>query len=115
MPRPPQPAHPDATVTLKTTIPGHLKNRVLQAAQNDGQSLNEWLTTAILTQLNHSVPAPAPHAPLPEPQDFLREVLTGTPVIGPCGQKWDLCGAHDDRVETPAGHSWCGVCGIRCS
>jgi len=113
--RPPQPAHPDAHVTLKTYLPGWLKNRVIHAAETDGSSLNAWLITAILTQLNHEVPAPHPAAPLPDVTTTIRSYLTGETLLGPCGQPWDTCDAQQDRIQTAAGDSWCSTCGIRCT
>ena len=114
MPKP-QPAQPDTRSTLKTYLPGWLKNRVIQAAQADDTSINAWLINAILTQLNHGVPAPAPQAPLPTVHTQIRHYMAGESLIGPCGLLWADCGADENRIETGSGESWCSFCGVRCS
>ena len=115
MPRPPQTAKDTATVTVVARIPGWLKNRVLQQAEENNISINGWLTNAILTQLNHGVPAPPARHPLPTPADELRAYMTGDVLLGPCGQVKELCVGVGERVESVSGEfGFCSACGIRC-
>lgn len=115
MPRPPQQAHPDATVTVVARIPGWLKNRVLQQADDGGVSINVWMTNAVLTQLNHGVPAPPPVRPLPELAHQLRAYLSGEQLLGPCGLPIEACDAPQHQIETAAKDAaFCATCGIRC-
>lgn len=115
MPRPPQTAKDQATVTVVARIPGWLKNKILEQAEADNISINGWLTNAILTQLNHATPAPAPRHPIPTPADQLRAYMTGEALLGPCGNPIDQCAAPSDRIESASGdYAFCGACGIRC-
>ena len=112
MPLPPKRAdHDDREYPVQVRVPGWLKNRILDAAEADQISVNNWLLHAVLTGLNHSVPPPAPLYPIPDLTDQIRAASQGERLLGPCGEPVEKCAGANEPL---LGGSFCSVCGLRC-
>ena len=80
MPHKPKPAREDHTVHLTIPIPGHLKNRLINAAAITGESLTTYTQRAILNQIRADAtqpPIPANQATA-NPLQPVIDYLTGT-------------------------------------
>lgn len=110
MPKPTVRARPEAKVAVQVNLPGELKNRILDAAQTAGMSLNAWLTNAIYQQLHHGDSRPEPKA-MPTPHEVIADYLAGRQTVAPCGKPFPCEGA--DQIEMLNGLEFCAVCHVR--
>jgi hypothetical protein len=114
MTRPPQPATTQGPTYIQLRLPGWLKNKIIQEAQQQNTTLNTYIITAITAAINnqHQTPQP-PQAtqPLPTTTHQIRAYITGQKLTGPCG-KTD-CTAQTNNYNTDKHTQFCTTCGIR--
>jgi hypothetical protein len=110
MPVKPQPSNPDHTVHLQTRIPGWLKNQILDAANQAGQSLNTWVAAALHDAVNRPVvPLEARSVSVAE---VIADYLHGRSTVAGCGRPWPCEGSGVVPVVVN-GVGFCQVCSVR--
>lgn len=112
--RQPQPATTTGPTYIQIRLPGPLKNKLIQEAQNQNTTLNTYIITALTAAINnqHQIPQP-PQAtqPLPTTSDQIRAYITGQKLTGPCGKT--NCTAQTNNHKTDRNTTFCTTCGIR--
>ena len=111
MPRKPEPPkNPDHKYNLTTTIPGWLKQQLIEHCQTHGYSLNQYVQTTLLNAIRqqHKLPELTTGPPPPTPQDVIINYLQGTTTLTPCGKT--TCNQNN---QTIGNHTYCLTCGIR--
>lgn len=108
MPHKPKPANPNHTVHLTIPIPGHLKNRLIQDAHNTGQTITNYVQTAITNQIRHNNNQPPLQNTQTNPLQPIINYLTGTRTLKPCGKT-----ECNQKPITHNGHTYCDTCGIQ--
>ncbi len=111
MPKKPQRVDSSAPVAVQVRVPSSVKNRMVDAAEAEGVSLNVWCLNAFVTVLNSGLAATAPVAPVVTAEQVVRDYLNGERTLGPCGEIWPCPGA--DTISDHGGYRWCDKCGIR--
>lgn len=103
----------DVRVQVSVRVPGWLKNRVADAAEAEGVSINRFVAGVLLRTVEdrEGFPvAPPARVALPSPGDVLRGSLSGESVLEPCGQP-SPCGRRE--VVVLEGMGFCDVCRVR--
>ena len=108
MPHKPKPANPDHTVHLTIPIPGHLKNRLINATQQTGQTLTAYVLEAITNQIRNTNNQPPLTNTPPNPLQPVINYLTGQRTLTPCGQT--TCNQQPTKLN---GKTYCNTCGIQ--
>ena len=115
MSRQPQQATTDGTVYLQLRVPGWLKNKIIERADELGVSVNSCLLIATKKWLEDEGTLPEPPVAcntLPTTADQIRAWATGQKLTGPCGQT--DCKALDESGRWQSdGMGFCRHCGIR--
>ena len=112
MPKQPVRAVDDRTVQLHVTLPGWLKNAVLDAAVDADVSINTWVTHALSRQLECGDDVRPPVRVMPSSGEVIADYLAGRVTLAPCGVRFPCEGAGVVRLEAH-GLLFCGVCRIR--
>lgn len=111
MPREPERARrPQQNYNIVTLVPGWLKNEIIDLAEANGTSVQQWIATVLLDAVRKEKKLPQldDGARLPTPAEVLHGYLTGTQVIKPCGRA--------DCTPVPINlnaHTYCDSCGCR--
>jgi len=112
MPKEPQKAElPDGKYNIVLTIPGWLKNQILEYCASINSSINEWATSQLLISIRENKglpPAPEPAAPLPTTADQIRAWATGQKITQPCGRT--DCKPEWQQLQNM---KFCSECGVR--
>jgi hypothetical protein len=115
MSRQPQVATTTGTVYLQLRVPGWMKNKIIERAEELDTSVNALLLTAVKKWLEEDGALPLPPtaaSPLPTTADQIRAWATGQKLTGPCGQT--KCPALDEEGRWQSdGMGFCTHCGIR--
>lgn len=111
MPKKPVRSESSGTVQLHVRVPSSLKNRIVDAAEAEGVSLNDWCMAALLTAVNSGLAETAPVAPVVTVEQVVRDYLLGQRSLSPCGEPWPCEGA--EQVSEFGGFRWCDKCGLR--
>jgi hypothetical protein len=99
-------------------VDGVFKNRVIDAAEEAGLSLNALIALAVKGYLDGEAGIPeAPRGvrPIPTVAEVIRDYInpSAEKLIGPCGRAWP-CEADSDVYDV-GGVGFCGHCDIRVS
>lgn len=112
MPKEPQKAElPDGKYNIVLTIPGWLKNQILEHCATIESSINDWATSRLLLALREDKglpPVPEATNPIPTTADQIRAWATGQKLLQPCGQT--DCQPEWQQLQNM---KFCSKCGIR--
>jgi hypothetical protein len=111
MPLEPKPAkHDHKKYNLVILVEGWLKNEILQAAQNENTSIQQWCNTILLDAIrtHKKLPNLQNGTHLPTPAEALHAYLTGTTTLNPCGKT--NCTPIPINLDN---HTYCDTCGCR--
>jgi len=112
MPRVPQRAkRRDGKYNVVVTIPGWLKNQLIDHCKKKNVSINEWLATRIYLGITEDkgLPDPPPaRSPIPTTADQIRAWAMGERLTMPCGQT-----ECDMKIEEVGNAGYCKSCRIR--
>lgn len=114
MPHKPQKAKKaDGKYNVVVTIPGWLKNQLIDHCKKQGTSLNTWIGNVLYkaVQAEQGLPEPPPaRAPLPTTADQIRAWAAGERIVYPCGRT-----ECEVTPQTVNGITYCANCRIRIS
>ena len=102
--------NPEQKYNLVILVEGWLKNEILEAAQNEGVSIQQWCNTILLdaVRTHKNLPTLKDGQRLPTPAETIHNYLTGTPTLKPCGRT--------DCTPVPTNldkQVYCDTCGCR--
>jgi len=112
MPKQPVRAVDHRTIQLHVTLPGWLKNEILDAATDANVSLNMWVTHALTRQLAYGDDLRPPVTVMPTADQVIADYLAGRQTLTPCGERYPCAGSGSERLEAN-GLMFCAVCRIR--
>ena len=117
MPAKPRKSRPDKPAVVVLSMPGHIKNRMIDHAHKQGVPYTHWAVHALIAQMDADagIPPPPPAvAPIPTQVDHLHAYLRGEKLTLPCGREGLSC-AGTELPERVGGFGFCPECRIRVS
>lgn len=108
--KPKKSRHPNSTHYITLSLKGSEKNFLIDAANEQGMPLGEFLRWVIWEYVKSGKtlpPAPASR-PKPTPDDALRAYLAGEKLLMPCGK--EICKME---IVKFGGGEYCDICGLR--
>lgn len=115
MPAKPRKSRADKPITVVLSMPGHVKNRMIDHARKLGVPYTNWAVHALIAQMDAEagVPAPPPAvAPIPTQVEQLHAYLRGERLTLPCGREGTSC-PGTVSPERIGGYGFCPECRIR--
>ena len=112
MPRSPERAlNLEHNYNLLTTVPGWLKNEIIDLCEAEGVSVSQWVCLTLLSGVRASqgVPVLSDGRRLPDAAEILSEYFSGVRVVYPCGRT-----DCTPVIVSVAGVEFCDPCGVRC-
>ena len=113
--KPTRAQQPDVDYHVILRVPGWFKNQIIDLAESNGVSVNQWLLSAIRSAVLEQQGVPEPpqaRAPLPTTVDQIRAYAEGERLTLPCGKVGTECAGTTDA--RPLGtHLYCPECNIR--
>lgn len=116
MPHKPRRANsPNDDYHLILRVPGWFKNQIIDLAETNKVSVNQWILAALRAAALEQRGIPEPpqaRAPLPTTIDQIRAYAEGERLTLPCGKMGTECAGTTDA--RPLGtHLYCPECNIR--
>lgn len=111
MPREPERARRlEQNYNIVTLVPGWLKNLIIDIADQENTSVQQWIATVLLdaARRHQKIPELKDGARLPTPAEILHGYLTGQQTLKPCGRT--DCTPDPINLNT---HTYCNDCGCR--